>query len=200
MYIILLAEIGTDNLYLVEKGVTHCSFTIVSFDSLRENSRGSGANIQSVLFGDFNFFDEMKTVAQKMGVKIGSKAYFKAAPLDAVAAINLPDIELTEELLGEFDYIHLFVKRQSEQESGFPELKEHLKLDGMLWVSWPKGGQLHTDLSLPKVISIGYKFGLVESTCLSINSTWSAIKFTHPKKGKIYNNSHAKLQSRTTNR
>ena len=27
---------------------------------------------------------------------------------------------------------------------------------------------------------------------------WSAIKFTHPKKGKIYNNSHAELKSRTT--
>lgn len=142
----------------------------------------------------------MKTVAQKMGIKEGSKTYFKDAPSDAVAAISLPKIELSETLTGEFDYIHLFVKHQSEQDNLFSKLKEHLKIHGMLWVSWPKGGQLDTDLSLPRVISIGYKFGLVESTCLSINSTWSAIKFTHPKKGKIYNNSHAKLQSRTTNR
>lgn len=142
----------------------------------------------------------MKTVAQKMGIKEGSKTYFKDAPLDAVAAISLPKIELIERLIGEFDYIHLFVKQLSEQENLFPKLKENLNINGMLWVSWPKGGQLDTNLSLPKVIRIGYKFGLVESTCLSINSTWSAIKFTHPKKGKIYNNSHAKLQSRITNR
>ena len=142
----------------------------------------------------------MKTVATKMGIKEGSKAYLKDAPSDAVAAISFPAIELAETLTGEFDYIHLFVKLQCEQDDLFPKLKEHLNINGMLWVSWPKGGQLGTDLSLPKVISIGYKFGLVESTCLSINSTWSAIKFTHPKKGKIYNNSHAKLQSRTTNR
>ena len=142
----------------------------------------------------------MKTVAQKMGVKEGSKAYFKNVPFDAVKSISLPAIELAEILSGEFDYIHLFVKQQSEQKDIFPKLKEHLKLDGMLWVSWPKGGQLDTDLSLPKVISIGYEFGLVESTCLSINSTWSALKFTHPKKEKTYNNSHAKLNSRTTNR
>ena len=70
----------------------------------------------------------------------------------------------------------------------------------MLWVSWPKGGQLDSNLSLPKVIKIGYKFGLVESTCLRVNSIWSALKFTHPKKGKTYHNSHAKLKSRTTNR
>ena len=63
----------------------------------------------------------------------------------------------------------------------------------MLWVSWPKNGQLETDLSLPKIINIVYGFGLVESTALSINNTWSALKFTHPKKGKVYNNSHGTL-------
>ncbi|MES3019676.1 MAG: hypothetical protein V4721_17945 [Bacteroidota bacterium] len=142
----------------------------------------------------------MKTVAEKMGIKAGSDSYFKNAPPDAVSSITLPDINVAETLSGEFDYIHLFVQKQSEQESIFPKLKEHLKLDGMLWVSWPKGGQLETDLSLPKVIKAGYEFGLVESTCLSINSVWSGLKFTHPKKGKAYNNSHAQLKSRTTNR
>jgi len=113
----------------------------------------------------------MKTVAHKMGIKEGLNGYFKDPPSDAVAAISLPKIELAYTLTGEFDYLHLFVKQQSEQENLFPKLKKHLKINGMLWVSWPKGGQLDTDLSLPKVISIGYKFGLVESTFLSINST-----------------------------
>lgn len=142
----------------------------------------------------------MKTISQKMGIKEYSRSFFKNAPKDAVESIDLPNIKIMEELSGEFDYIHLFVKYQSEQEEIFPEVKKHLKLNGMLWVSWPKGGQLNTNLSLPKVIKVGYEYGLVESTCLSINSIWSALKFTHPKKGKEYNNSHAKLKSRTTNR
>ena len=135
-----------------------------------------------------------------MGIKENSKTYFMNAPNDAIEALNLPDVQLIKGLTGEFDYIHLFVKQQSEQEDLFPKLKKHLKLEGMLWVSWPKGGRLDSDLSLSKVIKIGYEFGLVESTCLSVNGTWSALKFTHPKKGKTYNNSHAKLKSRTTNR
>ena len=122
------------------------------------------------------------------------------APKDAIESIDLPNVELNDRLSGEFDYIHLFVKQQVEQEKMFPKLKAHLRSDGVLWVSWPKGGQLSTDLSLPKVISIGYEFGLVESTCLSINSIWSALKFTFPKKGKIYKNSHGKLKSRTKDR
>jgi len=63
----------------------------------------------------------------------------------------------------------------------------------MLWVSWPKARKLGTDLSLPTVIKLGYSNGLVESTCLSVDDTWSALKFTHPKKGKNYHNSHGAL-------
>jgi len=142
----------------------------------------------------------MKTVAQKMGVKENTSAYFVNAPKELIEVIVLPEVKISKTLKTEFDYIHLFVKTQAKQTDIFPKLKKHLKLDGMLWVSWPKGGQLETDLTLPKVIKIGYEFGLVESTCLSINEIWSALKFTHPKKGKKYNNSHAKLKSRTTDR
>ena len=141
----------------------------------------------------------MKTVSQKMGIKENSRVIIINAPSDAIDGMKLPEIDIAKRLTGEFDYIHLFVKTQLEYKEKFPKLKPHLKLSGMLWVSWPKGGQLDTDLSLTKVINIGYGFGLVESTCLSINSIWSALKFTHPKKGKEYNNSHAELTSRTTN-
>lgn len=142
----------------------------------------------------------MKTVAQKMGIAEGARTYFKGAGSKVITSLNLPDVESVTRLGGEFDYIHLFVKTQSEQKNIFPKLKKHLKSGGMLWVSWPKGGQLDTDLSLSKVVRIGYEFGLVESTCLSVDSVWSALKFTHPKKGKTYNNSHAKLKGRTTDR
>lgn len=142
----------------------------------------------------------MRTVAQKMGIKERSRSIFINAPDEALIDINLPEIDKQTALNGEFDYIHLFVVNKKKQEELFPKVKSYLKLDGMLWVSWPKNKQLDTDLTLPVVIKIGYSFGLVESTCLSINKTWSALKFTHPKKGKIYSNSHAELKERTTNR
>lgn len=142
----------------------------------------------------------MRTVSQKMGIKKYSRSIFINAPDEAITDIILPEIDIQTRLHGEFDYIHLFVISKKMQEELVPKLKSHLKLDGMLWVSWPKNKQLGTDLSLPEVIKTGYSFGLVESTCLSINKTWSALKFTHPKKGKIYRNSHAELTERTTNR
>lgn len=134
-------------------------------------------------------------VAKKLGIKEGVRAFFANAPAEAVEAIDPPHVDLATELRGEFDYIHLFARSQSEFNDRFPTLKKHLKPTGMLWVSWPKNGKLETDLTLQKVIELGYNYGLVESKTISINATWSAIKFTHPKEGKVYNNSYGKLKS-----
>jgi hypothetical protein len=136
----------------------------------------------------------MKTVSQKMGIKENSRAVLVNADELAIDNMNLPVLDIITEVEDEFDYIHLFVKTQTEFIGQFPRLKTHLKPNGMLWVSWPKGGKLGTDLNIKIVIKLGYDFGLVESTCLSINETWSGLKFTHPKKGKEYNNSYGKLK------
>ncbi|MGK6350163.1 hypothetical protein [Parapedobacter sp. DT-150] len=134
-----------------------------------------------------------RTVAQKMGIKENSRTIIVNPDNNAIDNIELPDLVLSNKFEGAFDYIHLFVKTQSEFIDHFPKLKQHLKTSGMLWVSWPKGGKLGTDLNIKIVIKLGYDFGLVESTCLSINDIWSGLKFTHPKKGKVYDNSYGKL-------
>lgn len=136
----------------------------------------------------------IRTVAQKMGIKENSKAIFINFDLEAIDHIKLPKLMISNKYDDEqYDYIHLFIKKQAEFMEHFPKCKSCLKSNGMLWVSWPKGGQLGTDLNITTVIKSGYDFGLVESTCLSVNNIWSGLKFTHPKKGKVYNNSYGKL-------
>ena len=134
-----------------------------------------------------------RTVSEKMSVRPGSRAHLVGAPADAVAALELPPLDLTEDLDGEYDYLHLFVTRQDDMRAAFGPLRDRLRTGGRLWVSWPKGGRLGTDLTLPSVIAIGYELGMVESTCLRVDETWSALKFTHPKPGKRYANSYGSL-------
>jgi hypothetical protein len=136
-----------------------------------------------------------ESVSKKIGIKEGTRAIFVNAPEAARGAIDPPSLNVASELTGEFDYIHLFARTQAELDDTFPKLKAHLKPTGMLWVSWPKNKKLGTDLALPKVIEIGYNHGLAESKTLSVDATWSAMKFTHPKKGKVYNNSYGRLPS-----
>ena len=129
-----------------------------------------------------------------MGVKDGMRAFFLNAPKSVLKATNPPSLEVDFVLQGEFDYIHFFTKTMAEMDDLFPKLKRHLKPTGMLWLSWPKGRKLGTDLALPVIIKIGYSHGLVESTCLSVDETWSGLKFTYPKKGKVYENSYGHLK------
>ncbi len=137
-----------------------------------------------------------KTVAEKMGINKDARSIFINEPENVIKLINLPPLEIETKLKGDFDYIHFFVITQKNFHNEFPTLKEHLRKGGSLWVSWPKSGKENTDLNIKSVIRIGYEYGLVESKCLSVDLTWSALKFTHPKKGKEYNNSYGKLKNR----
>ena len=128
-----------------------------------------------------------------MGITPESRAHLVGAPRSAVATMNLPSLDLSDQLTGEFDYLHLFVTRQDELRARFAVLRDHLRPGGMLWVSWPRGGGLGTDLTLRSVIAIGYDLGMVESTCLRIDDVWAALKFTHPRPGKVYANSYGAL-------
>jgi hypothetical protein len=133
------------------------------------------------------------TVTSKLGVEAGARTIVVGLPVAARDLLDLPSLDLAADLKGDFDCIHVFAKTAAELDQALPRLKAHLGPSGMLWVSWPKGGQLSTDLALPKVIDIGYRHGLVESKCVSVDATWSALKFTHPKPGKTYRNSYGRL-------
>lgn len=135
-----------------------------------------------------------KTVAAKMRIKPGLRTYLGNVPADVQAAMALPTLDSSPTLTGDFDHMHYFTTSRADLEQAFPQLKQHLRSTGALWISWPKGRQQGTDLTLPAVIQVGYRFGLVESVCLSVDAVWSALKFTHPKAGKEYHNSHATLQ------
>ena len=147
---------------------------------------------------DMTSIQQTRTVAQKMGVKPGLRAYLRDAPATAVTAMGLPDLDVPETLTGELDYLHLFVVTQDRLREQFGELRDRLRPGGMLWVSWPKGGKLGTDLTIKSVIAIGYELNMVESTCLRIDEVWSGLKFTHPKPGKTYTNSYGTLPDQRT--
>jgi hypothetical protein len=136
----------------------------------------------------------VRAISKKLGLKEDMRAFLVNAPPDTRKTIDSMDLKAAKTLRGMFDYIHFFTMSQAEFEKRFPKLKKHLKPKGMLWVSWPKNRKLGTDLTLTKVIELGYNHGLVESKTISIDQTWSAIKFTHPRKGKEYQNSYGRLK------
>lgn len=135
-------------------------------------------------------------VYEKMGITADHSLLIVDGPDDAIAEIRLPTLYAKSATAGVlYDHIVLFIKDQKDMVSQFPKYRSIMKTDGRLWIVWPKGGQLGTDLNIKVVIRIGYDHGLVESTNLRIDNTWTALKFTHPKPGKIYNNSYGNLKN-----
>lgn len=134
-----------------------------------------------------------RSQAEKMFGNPGVRGYVYQVPEDVKVGLGLEDARISTALEGDIDHAHVFVRTKPELQREFPRVKSHIAPGGQIWVSWPKGKQPGTDLPLHEVIAIGYAHGLVESTCLSINDLWSALRFTHPKPGKHYTNSHAEL-------
>lgn len=137
----------------------------------------------------------MKSVAEKMSVKDGSRSIIIKADRKVISKLQLPEIKIASRLSGKFDYIHVFARTQKELDRQFVRVKKYLADGGMLWISWPKAGLLNSDLNMKSVIRIGYDHGLVESKGIRVDDTWAGLKFTHPKAGKVYQNSYGKLKA-----
>lgn len=79
---------------------------------------------------------------------------------------------------GTLDFAMLFVRAKSELEKRFPQLRDRLESNGMLWVAWPKKTSVvGTDLSEGIVRSIGLDAGLVDVKICAVDNTWSGLKF-----------------------
>jgi len=79
---------------------------------------------------------------------------------------------------GTLDFAMLFVRKVSELKKGFPQLRDRLESNGVLWVSWPKKASgVETDLSDNVVRGIGLDFGLVDVKVCAVDKIWSGLKF-----------------------
>jgi hypothetical protein len=135
----------------------------------------------------------VSSVSSKLGLKTGARAYLSSAPRGFAKAFSGSGARFAKSFSGHFNFIHAFFVSAQKLDARFPRLRKRLAEGGALWISWPKSKKLESDLTLTKIIKIGYSHGMVESKTISVDATWSAIKFTFPKKGKKYQNSYGKL-------
>lgn len=133
-----------------------------------------------------------RSVAQKMGVRAGSRARLVDAPPGVADELGLPGLRWVG-AGEEADHLHLFVVTEAGMRTSFAAVAADLAPGGALWVSWPRGRRQGTDLTLREVIAVGYDGGLVESTCLRVDDTWAGLRFTHPRPGRVYANSYGTL-------
>jgi len=119
-------------------------------------------------------------LARKLGIKSGFKIWIENAPSHYFQLFDdLPeDLEIMKVLDQEIDFAHLFVKEQSILEPSLITIKKHLKKDGLIWISWPKGAsKIVTDVNREIVREVGLKAGLVDVKVAAVDENWSGLKF-----------------------
>jgi hypothetical protein len=127
-------------------------------------------------------------LAKKLGIKPSFSLMLVCPPENYFSLFDdLPEpLELlTAPQPESADFIHLFVTSKKDLEEKALECKVALKKQGLLWVSWPKGGSgINTDLKRDWIREFCIEIGLVDIKVAAVNETWSGLKFVYPLKDR----------------
>ena len=124
-------------------------------------------------------------LAKKLGIKDGFK----------ISLVNAPDhymqlfTDLPQNLYFEnssndkVDLIHFFTKSKDEYLELLPKLKDRIKSNGIIWVSWPKkASKVVTDITEDIIRNYALQTGLVDIKVCAVDATWSGLKLVIPVK------------------
>ena len=116
---------------------------------------------------------------KKLGIKAAMRLAFVHEPEDYLILLGaLPDgVQILDIITGDLDFIHAFYKERAEFEAEYPALKNALRKDGMLWISWPKkASKIKTDITEDVIRDVALPMGLVDVKVCAVNETWSGLK------------------------
>ena len=126
-------------------------------------------------------------LSKKLGIKPGFHIKLINAPeyyfdlfTDLPADLNFKDDPNTKK-----DFVHFFTKQEDEFIKTLPLLKDQLKSNGMIWVSWPKkASKIATDITEDTIRNYAIKIGLVDIKVCAVDETWSGLKLVIPVKDR----------------
>jgi hypothetical protein len=121
----------------------------------------------------------MAPVFTKLRYKPGMRVCVLGAPSGFSAELaRLPkSIDRATALKGRFDLVHAFFTRKAQVLRDAPKLKKALEPGGSLWVSYPKGDALGTDLKRDILHEALSEVGLDGVSQVAVDDVWSAMRF-----------------------
>ncbi len=101
---------------------------------------------------------------RKLGIKIGQRIWYSGAPDGYERELSkVGRLEVARKLGKGQDFIHFFASRRASLNREIQKLRDSMKPDAILWISWPKKSSgIATDLDESVVREIGLATGLVD--------------------------------------
>ena len=121
---------------------------------------------------------------KKLGLKDGQAVAFCALPdshRDLLTARAYAYVEEAADAASlqenGFDYIHLFTDAAATVHFSLPILRDRIKPDGMIWMSWPKkASKVPTDVTEDTIRDAALTDVLVDVKVCAVDAVWSGLK------------------------
>jgi len=118
-------------------------------------------------------------LAQKLGIKAGTKVAALAAPTGYRKWLEpLPvEVSFTDKPIAGSRFVHLFVSERATLVKELKRLRTLLGDAGILWVSWPKKSSgVATDITEDVIRAVCLPLGFVDVKVCAVDETWSGLK------------------------
>jgi hypothetical protein len=118
-----------------------------------------------------------KPILEKLQLKSNHRAAVLNAPTSYErTAERIAGVERSLDAGGAFDFIHVFATQREELMRDGPKWRDALGPKGILWVSYPKGKSIKSDLNRDVVRGALQEVGLETISQVAIDDTWSALR------------------------
>jgi hypothetical protein len=122
---------------------------------------------------------------KKLGIKEGFVCKIIQSPYNYIELFeSFPqNIVINPPQSGNFDFIHYFTKSAEQLLIDIHYLRNAIRQNGMIWISWPKKASgRKSDLTEDLIRSVALSNGLVDVKVCAVDDIWSALKLVIPVK------------------
>lgn len=118
-------------------------------------------------------------LARKLGIAEGARVFVWDGPSEYRDLLApLPDrVRFARGLDSDVDLVHVFVTARARLERALRTLRQTLRPDGIVWVSWPKKASgVRTDVTEDVIRAAALPMGWVDVKVCAVDDTWSGLK------------------------
>jgi hypothetical protein len=118
-------------------------------------------------------------LARKLGYKAGTRGHLIGAPphLQQLLAPLPEGVAFDAKVGNATDLVHLFTAERHMLHRQLQALRERLRADAVLWVSWPKkAAKVPTDITEDVIRELALPLGFVDVKVCAVDEVWSGLK------------------------
>ncbi len=118
-------------------------------------------------------------LAKKLGIKAGTRLRVSGAPANYETLLEPlpPSVLISGRIASEIDIWHCFTSSAAELRKQLPEMIRGIKVDGAIWVSWPKKASgVPSTVTEDTIREHALPLGLVDIKVCAVDDTWSGLK------------------------